>query len=294
VCIHIYVYVFACFYVYKLISIYQFRSWPPASRPTATSRNTSLVSSYVYIYMYICLHVYMCIYRYRYMDVERDHLRLTRWQCLIIHHVLQSVAVCCSVLQCVAVCCSVLQCVAVCCSVSHNTSLEHHINLFLVCTNASCHTYKSWQAYKSRHINTHQDTSTHPRQITVDMTLFHVCMYWVSHVTRKNESCHTYKWLMSRIKTSHVTPRAQINTPFIHRNRHTWMHLRQIRVHIALSCICTLDESCHALERNAWHSKSMDESCQRYEWVTSHNIHTPTHLSYTWINARQSFMSLSI
>ena len=32
-------------------------------------------------------------------------------------HVLQCVAVCCSVLQCVAVCCSVLQCVAVCCRV---------------------------------------------------------------------------------------------------------------------------------------------------------------------------------
>jgi len=33
-------------------------------------------------------------------------------------HVLQCVAVCCSVLQCVAVCCSVLQCVAVCCRMS--------------------------------------------------------------------------------------------------------------------------------------------------------------------------------
>jgi len=35
----------------------------------------------------------------------------------VIHHVLQCVAVCCSVLQCVAVCCSVFQCVAVCSSV---------------------------------------------------------------------------------------------------------------------------------------------------------------------------------
>jgi len=34
-----------------------------------------------------------------------------------IAHLLQCVAVCCSVLQCVAVCCSVLQCVAVCCGV---------------------------------------------------------------------------------------------------------------------------------------------------------------------------------
>ena len=32
-------------------------------------------------------------------------------------HVLQCVAVCCSILQCFTVCCSVLPCVAVCCSV---------------------------------------------------------------------------------------------------------------------------------------------------------------------------------
>jgi len=34
-----------------------------------------------------------------------------------IHHVLQRVAVCCSMLQCVVACCSVLQRVVVCCSV---------------------------------------------------------------------------------------------------------------------------------------------------------------------------------
>jgi len=201
--------------------------------------------------MYMCLHVDMCTYWYLSIDVDRYHLHLARWQCLVIK------------ITCVS---NKFFC---------NARMGHATRI--------CH---------GRHI--HQDTSTHPRQITVDMTLFHVCIYWVSHVTRKNESCHTYKWLMSRITTSQVMPRAHINTPFIYRNRHTSMHLRQIRVHITLSCMCILDESCHAFERKTWHSKCMDESCQKYEWVMSHNVHTSTHLSYIWINTHQSFMSLYI
>jgi len=51
-------------------------------------------------------------------------------------HVLQCVAVCCSVLQCVAVCCCVLQCVTVCCSVKHATC---HLHMdVLQCVAACC------------------------------------------------------------------------------------------------------------------------------------------------------------
>jgi len=44
------------------------------------------------------------------VDRHRDTKTLTPKR----YHVLQCVAVCCSMLQCVAVCCSVLQCAAVC------------------------------------------------------------------------------------------------------------------------------------------------------------------------------------
>ena len=49
-------------------------------------------------------HTYECIM----------HVNEPQW------HLMQCVAVCCSVLQCVAVCCSVLQCVAVWCSVKRS------------------------------------------------------------------------------------------------------------------------------------------------------------------------------
>jgi len=56
----------------------------------------------------VCCSVLQCVESQKKPTDSRDLSRT---------HVMQCVAVCCSVLQCVAVCCSVLQCVAVCCSV---------------------------------------------------------------------------------------------------------------------------------------------------------------------------------
>ena len=53
-------------------------------------------------------------------------------------HMLQCVAVCCSVLQCTAVCCSVLQCVVVCCSVLQCVAVCRSVlQCLAVCCNVS-------------------------------------------------------------------------------------------------------------------------------------------------------------
>jgi len=66
----------------------------------------------------VCIHTHKC--NHTYAQTLADvvcNARLRGDNVSIQVHLLQCVAVCCSVLQCVAVCCSVLQCVAVCCSV---------------------------------------------------------------------------------------------------------------------------------------------------------------------------------
>jgi len=65
---------------------------------------------------------------------------------------------------------------------------------------------------------------------------------WTSHVTRMNESCRTYEWVMSHVWTSHVPH---------------------------------MNESCRTYEwvmSHVWtsHVPHMNESCPTYEWVMSH------------------------
>jgi len=120
-------------------------------------------------------------------------------QCWFLH-----ITCCMSVLPCVAACCSVLQRVAACCSVSQRVA-------------ACCSVLQRVAAYC--------------------IWLILSCeFYSVRHVTRMNESCHTYEWVMSHIQISHVT-------------------------HI--------NESCHAhalVESNIWtsHGTCRSESCHTH------------------------------
>jgi len=68
----------------------------------------------------MCIHSLVGVLRGKQCGTFQNWGSFPRKECCSVSHVLQCVAVCCSVLQCVAVCCSVLQCVAcvaVCCSV---------------------------------------------------------------------------------------------------------------------------------------------------------------------------------
>jgi len=89
----------------------------------------------------------------------------------------------------------------------------------------------------------------------------HLC---TSDGTHMNESCHTYKWVMSHIWVSHVTPTNE--------SCHTY---EWVMSHIRMSHVTHMNESCHTYEWVMSHIRTshvthMIESCHIYEWVMSH------------------------
>jgi len=100
-------------------------------------------------------------------------------------------------------------------------------------------------------------------------------LIWMSHVTRMNESRHSYEWVMSLVWMSHVTR--------LNESRHTWMshitHMHESR--------CTHEW----VTSHTWisHDTRMNESRHTYEWVTSHIwISHVTHMNnschtYQWV-----------
>jgi len=149
-------------------------------------------------------------------------------------------AVCCSVLQRVAVSCSVLQCVAMCCSVLQCVIYIHISRSYVTHMNESCYTYEwalmlhvcvsrgvhmndfrmcnmahSYATHSCIHIlrgyvliNSH--SYVWYDSFICNMThLYGVCI-WMSHVAHANESCYSYKWVVSNVwvwhlRMSHVT-----------------------------------------------------------------------------------------
>jgi len=99
-----------------------------------------------------------------------------------------------------------------------------------------------------------------------------------SRVTRQNESCHTYEWVMSHvtmsmshIRMSHVTRKNESWTrrrpsslPF--RNSDTWRNesvgSHTLTNHATYEWSAHMDESCHVTRRN--------KSSHTYDWVMSH------------------------
>ena len=110
----------------------------------------------------------------------------------------------------------------------------------------SCHTRVSDMTHIS-----HSDVSCH-NACHMSHVIIHV---WMSHVTRMNESCHTYKWVISHIWMSHVT----------HTNAcicaATWLSARGIvwckwSCHRYMRHVTRMNESCRT---------RMNESCHTYE-----------------------------
>jgi len=103
---------------------------------------------------------------------------------------------CCSVLQCVAMCCSVLQCVAGCCSM-----LQCVVLWILTCMS---------------HVVLVNQTSHTREPVISHVWMRHVTREWViaqagqllphdcgNNVTRVNESCHAYGWVMLHVNESY-------------------------------------------------------------------------------------------
>jgi len=89
---------------------------------------------------------------------------------------------------------------------------------------------------------------------------------WMRHVTRMNESCHTYEWVMSHIWMSRVT--------HVNASCHTY---EWVMSHIWMSHVTHINESCHTCEcvmSHIWmsHVTHMNESCHTYEWVMSPSL----------------------
>jgi len=88
----------------------------------------------------------------------------------------------------------------------------------------------------------------------IEWVMSHV---WMSHVAHMNESCHTYEWVMSRIWMSHVT--------HMNESCHTY---EWVTPHIQMSHVTYVNGACHKCEEGMWH---------RY---MSHVIHTDQALNF--------------
>jgi len=109
------------------------------------------------------------------------------------------------------------------------------------------------------------------------------------HVSRTNESCHTYECVMSHVRMSHVTHTNEMLPSVAHVTRYI--------THMNAS-LCTY-ESDAAVRMLSWdisrytcdmtHVTHTDESCHTYEWVMSqvwigHVTHTnESCLTYEWV-----------
>jgi len=78
----------------------------------------------------------------------------------------------------------------------------------------------------------------------------------MSHVTRMNESCHTYEWVMPHIRMSHVT--------LMNESCHTY---EWVMSHVWMSCVTHMNESCHTYK---WVMSHIWMSYRTYERVISH------------------------
>jgi len=172
-----------------------------------------------------------------------------------LHHVKHR-TVCCSALQCVAVRCSALQCVAerkcapwlfrshvcalnmpeTCPTVTYEWVMSHIWMSHVTHRNESCHA----SGYALNMPET-RPTFTYERVMS-HIILFHVTR-WNDHVTHMNESCQTYKCVMTHIWViihfihlwmSHIT---HINLPRV-------MHTSDIPVKRDL-CSCKRDLDSH-------------------------------------------------
>ena len=98
------------------------------------------------------------------------------------------------------------------------------------------------------------------------------CHTWMSHVTRMNESCHIYEWIMSHIWMSLVT--------HMNESCHIWtghVTYEWVMAHARMIHITHMNESCHTYE---WVMSRMCMSHVTYEWVMSHmNDSCHTHQS---------------
>jgi len=112
---------------------------------------------------------------------------------------------------------------------------------------------------KARHV-TRVNESCH----TYEWVMSHI---WMSHVTHASESCHTYEWVMLHVWVSHEWDLSHIWTRHV-TNRSFHTH-QSVMSHIWMS-LTYIDGSCHTygwVMSHIWmrHVTHINESCHKYE-----------------------------
>ena len=178
-----------------------------------------------------------------------------------------------------------------CCQMGHVTHM-----------NESCHTYEWVSRIEMSHVDVRFEFEVYGfvclghnqyRFLGFSQTAVKMAQLYceMCHVTRMNQSCHTYEWV-SRIYMSHVTHINEschtYDSVMSHMNEschtyewvmsHIWMshvtHMNQ-SYHIWMSHVTHMNESCHIWMSHVTH---MHELCHTCEWVMCN--------AYTWVMSR--------
>jgi len=105
----------------------------------------------------------------------------------------------------------------------------------------------------------------------------HTDVWGMWHIAHINESCHTYKWVMSHRWMSHVAQRERrILIPYCYNDT----HVRRCDRRISHPFFCLGSESYKRVTSHIWmsrvahvwmhHMTHMNEPCRTYKWVMSH------------------------
>jgi len=102
----------------------------------------------------------------------------------------------------------------------------------------------------------HMNESCHTYKWVISLCEWVLSHVWMCHVTHMNESCYTYECVMSHMWVSHITVWMSFVT-HMNVSRHTY---EWVMSHIRMRHVTHMSESYHRV----------NESCHTYEWVTSH------------------------
>ena len=113
---------------------------------------------------------------------------------------------------------------------------------------------------------------------TYEWVMSHV---WMSHVTRMNESCHTYEWVMSHVWMSHVT-HIQMS------RRHKWVMWDMTHSYVWHDSFIWCQDDTN--EWVIWHTWMCDFSCTWMRHVTQINAFCAFDI-YEWVMSHMLAMS---
>ena len=113
--------------------------------------------------------------------------------------------------------------------------------------------------------------------------VFLICR--LSLITRMNESCPVYEWVMSHVWMSHTA------MSLITRMNESCPMYEWVMSHVWMSHVPCMNESCHLDLQNLAQDTHTNESCHTYEWVMSHIwMSHVTHMNeschtYEWVRS---------